>query len=72
MESTTINFLPTGRSALLPRQWKSLSIQRHLEVIFLSFAQGVTGDVDIVPAAERLWVVVAAVANFLVSPLVRV
>jgi len=32
---------------------------------FLSFAQGLTGAVDILPAVERVLVVVAAVANFL-------
>jgi len=40
---------------------------------FLSFAQGLTGAVDVLSAAERVWVVVAAVASFLAGgPLVRV
>ena len=39
---------------------------------FSSFAQGLTGSVDILPAVERLRVVVAAVASFLVGSPVRV
>jgi len=41
-----------------------LSIQSHLEAFFLSFAQGLAGAVDILPAAERVGVVVAAVVSF--------
>jgi len=33
----------------------------------LSFKQELTGIVDVLPAAESVWVVVAAVASFLAS-----
>jgi len=37
--------------------------QCHFEVFFLAFAHGLAGAVDILPAVERVWVLVAAVAS---------
>uniref|UniRef100_A0A7S4AHU1 Uncharacterized protein n=1 Tax=Pseudo-nitzschia australis TaxID=44445 RepID=A0A7S4AHU1_9STRA len=42
--------------------------QCHFEVFFLAFAHGLAGAVDILPAVERVWVLVAAVGSILAGP----